>query len=98
MTTTHEFDIRKDCWGGTEDRINELTDDQIDELEAVLEDYFIDADNIPSDTDVNDFIWFEEETWKEWIGLGETDEDEDFYDEDEEFEDFEEFDDEEFED
>lgn len=95
MITTHEFDIRTDCWGGAEDRINELTSEQIDELESVLEDYFPD---IPSDSDINDFIWFEEDTWKTWIGLDEDEEDDEFYDEDEEFEDFEEFDDEEFED
>lgn len=95
MITTHDFDIRTDCWGGAADRIAELTNDQIDELESVLEDYFPD---IPSDSDINDFIWFEDDVWKDWIGLNE---DEDFYDDDdddEEFEDFEEFDDEEFED
>lgn len=88
ITCKHEFDIRTDCWGGALDRINELSMDQLDDLENVLEDYFADDKDI-TDTTINDFIWFEEDTWKDWIGLSDEDEDDEYdYDEDEE-EDFE---------
>lgn len=80
ITAKHEFDIRTDCWSGALDRINELTEDQLDMLEDVLQDYF--ADDVPTDTDINDFIWFEEDTWKPWIGFGEVDEDEDDFEDD----------------
>ena len=83
ITCKHEFDIRTDCWGGAEDRIQELTSDQLDDLENVLEDYFADNDDI-TDATINDFIWFEEDTWRDWIGLSDEEEDEDYYDEDEE--------------
>lgn len=67
MEVITSFDIRHDCWSGAADRIEMLTDDQIDTLESYLEDMY--ADDIPSMTEVNDFIWFEDSTWVEWLGF-----------------------------
>lgn len=74
ITATHEFDIRTDCWGQAERRIAELTMDQVDALEAVLEDYF--AGDIPSDVQINDIIAYDD-SWEDWIGLSNDEEDED---------------------
>ena len=55
-----DFDIRNDCWSGAADRIADLTDHQIDVLEQNLEDVFY--GETPTETEVNDFIWFEDGT------------------------------------
>ena len=72
MDVITSFDIRHDCWSGAADRIDVLTDDQIDLLEQYLEDMF--GDDIPTMTEVNDFIWFEDPTWVEWLGFTDLDE------------------------
>ena len=72
MEVITSFDIRHDCWSGAADRIEVLTDDQIDLLEQYLEDMF--GDDIPTMTEVNDFIWFEDPTWVEWLGFTDLEE------------------------
>ena len=72
MEVITSFDIRHDCWSGAADRIEYLTDDQIDLLEQYLEDMF--ADKIPTMTEVNDFIWFEDPTWVVWLGFTDLEE------------------------
>lgn len=66
ITAKHEFDIRTDCWAGGADTIEELTDDEIDTLEAMLEEMF--AGETPTATDINDVIWFERDTIAKWLG------------------------------
>lgn len=66
ITSKHEFDIRTDCWSGAIDTLNELTSDEIDQLESMIEDMYL--DDVPTDTDINDFIWFERDTIAEWLG------------------------------
>lgn len=67
-----DFDIRNDCWSGAADRIADLTDHQIDVLEQNLEDVFY--GETPTETEVNDFIWFEDGTWLDWLGFNSYDE------------------------
>lgn len=68
MLVTKEFDIFNDCWSGARDTIEALTEKQVKVLEDYLEEVF-NVDEIPSATDVNDFIWFETDTIAEWFGL-----------------------------
>ena len=63
-----DFDIRTDCWEGAKERINSLQPDMIDTIESYLEDSDFWGDT-PTDTDVNDFIWYDDETYADWLGF-----------------------------
>lgn len=52
-------------WSGARDRAKYLTDDQFDTIEAILEDAYPDG---MTDTEINDFFWFEEDTVADWLG------------------------------
>lgn len=52
-------------WSGARDRAKYLTDDQFDTIEAILEDVYPDG---MTDTEINDFFWFEEDTIADWLG------------------------------
>jgi hypothetical protein len=56
------FDIRNfNFWGGARDRIQEARElDVLDELEELIEMSFCDE---PTDTQINDFVWFEIDDW-----------------------------------
>lgn len=69
MLVTKEFDILNDCWSGAEDTIEALTQRQVNVLEDHIESLFADNDEIPSATDVNDFIWFKTDIIAQWFGL-----------------------------
>ncbi len=69
MLVVREFDILNDCWSGAKDTIEALTNKQLNVLEDHIESLFADNDEIPSATDVNDFIWFETDTIAQWFGL-----------------------------
>lgn len=53
-------------WSGAKDFARELTDEQLNQVEAILEDSYPDG---MSETEVNDLFWFEEDTIREWLGL-----------------------------
>jgi len=58
-------------WSGAEDTLNDIIDaNKEDEFMDFLEMVF--CDEVPSDTEVNDFIWFEREYIYENIGLTEN--------------------------
>lgn len=77
MQVIREFNIAEDCWGGARDRIDDLTTNLLNRLVDILEsDTSIFGDdpawfenNIPTATEVNDFIWFEDNTYAEWLGF-----------------------------
>lgn len=52
-------------WSGAKDRVNYLTYDEIEKVFSILEDIYPDG---MSETEVNDFFWFEEDTIAEWLG------------------------------
>ena len=54
-----------ELWSGARDRAKYLTDDQFDTIEAILEDAYPDG---MTDTEINDFFWFEEDTIADWLG------------------------------
>lgn len=80
-------------WSGACSTVEYLTDDELDQIEAILEDTYPDG---MEDTEINDFFWFEDDTIAEWLGYEDfdaimhrddedEDEDEDWdFDEDEE--------------
>jgi hypothetical protein len=73
-------------WGGARDTVRYLTDDELEQIEAILED--LNPDGM-SDTEINDFFWFEDDTIAEWLGYADFEElmhrdDEEEEDEDEE--------------
>ena len=53
-------------WSGAKDFACKLTDEQLDQVEAILEDDYPDG---MSETEVNDLFWFEEDTIREWLDL-----------------------------
>lgn len=55
-------------WAGGADNAKELTDEQLDQLELILEDL---NPNGVSSTYINDLMWFDFDTIKEWLGIEE---------------------------
>ena len=53
-------------WSGAKDRAEALTEEQFDQIEAMLEE--IEPDGM-DETAINDFFWFEEDTIAEWLGF-----------------------------
>ena len=71
----YEFDFYNDTWSGAKDRMHDLTDELRDELENLLEGdtEAIFGEVIPDVTSVNDFLWFEDDTYAEWLGFESSD-------------------------
>ena len=70
------YSLEYNCWSGaidTLDRIKEAGKEE--EFMDYLEDIF--CNEIPTMTELNDFIWFEDEMIYEDLGIEEEDEDED---------------------
>jgi len=51
-------------WSGAKDTIKYLTHDELNTIESILED----NETEMSETDINDFFWFEDDTIAEWLG------------------------------
>ena len=62
----NEFDF----WSGAKDTVKYLTEDEINLIESILEDCFPDG---MSETEINDFFWFENDTIAEWLGYSSFD-------------------------
>ena len=71
----YEFDFYNDTWSGAKDRMHDLTDELRNELENLLEGdtEVIFGEVIPDETSVNDFLWFEDDTYAEWLGFDSAD-------------------------
>lgn len=73
IITTNELDangIRDMVWSGAKDRVKYLSDDEIDTIIDIL------ADEYPNgidETELNDFFWFEDEIYAEWLGWDNVD-------------------------
>lgn len=52
-------------WSGACDRVKYLTYEELDQIEAILEDLYPDG---ADETTINDIFWFEEDTIAEWLG------------------------------
>jgi hypothetical protein len=52
-------------WSGAVDRVKYLTDDELDTIEAILEDTYPEG---MDETQINDLFWFEEDWIAEMLG------------------------------
>lgn len=60
-TTLSSFDF----WAGAKDTAEYLTAEELDTIEMLLEDAYPEG---MTDTELNDFFWFEDDTIAEWLG------------------------------
>ena len=68
-------DLRNNSWSGAVNTLKRVEEaNKEEELMNFLEDIF--NENIPTDTDVNDLLWFEPEMIYESLGITDEDEDE----------------------
>ena len=58
-------------WSGARDTAEELTADEIEEIFTILEDAYPEG---MTETELNDFFWFERDTIAEWLGYEDFDE------------------------
>ena len=58
-------------WSGACVRVKYLTDEEIDTIESILEECKPEG---MTETEINDFFWFEEDTIAEWLGYSSFDE------------------------
>lgn len=73
--------IRDLVWSGAKDRVEDLTDEQIDTIISILAEEYPDGID---ETALNDFLWFEDDTYAEWLGYKSAEdlwsgEDEEYY-------------------
>lgn len=68
--TIHNFPF----WSGAKDTIAELTYDEMNSLEQLIEEIFDGGDELPTDTEINDFVWFERDTIAQHLGYDDFDE------------------------
>jgi hypothetical protein len=74
-------DLKENSWSGAVNTLRRIEEaNKEEELMNFLEDIFY--ENIPSDTEVNDLLWFEPEMIYESLGISDEDEDEDVSSED----------------
>lgn len=58
-------------WSGACDTVKYLTLEELDQIEAILEECYPDG---MDETAINDFFWFEEDTIAEWLGYNDFEE------------------------
>lgn len=59
-------------WAGAKDRVKYLTIGELDQLENLIADLF--CDRLPSETEINDIFWFEEDLIANFLGYNSFDE------------------------
>ena len=66
MKIYRETSLRNfEFWSGARDTVEYLTPGEIDMIESTLEELYPDG---MSETEVNDFFWFEDDTIAQWLG------------------------------
>ena len=81
--------LEYNCWGGAIDTLNTIRDNNkeyefMDYLEGI---WFESSYEMPTLTELNDFLWFDDQTIFEDLGIGEDEEEDDEDDDDENWED-----------
>ena len=67
MKVYSEINLRDfEFWSGAKSNAETLTSEQLDIVESILEDAYPDG---ISETQINDFFWFEFDTIREWLGI-----------------------------
>ena len=66
-------ELQETCWSGAVDTLNTISKhDKEEELMNYLEEVF--CDEIPTDTEVNDFLWFDTATIFDVLNIAEDEE------------------------
>lgn len=60
-----------DFWSGAKETVKYLTDEELDTIETILEDYYPEG---MSETQVNDIFWFEDDWIAEMLGYNDFEE------------------------
>lgn len=60
-----------DFWSGARDTVKYLTSDEIEQIFSMLEEIYPEG---MTETEVNDFFWFEDDTIAEWLGYSDFEE------------------------
>lgn len=78
--------LLNNCWSGAIDTLNTIMEhNKEDEFMDYLEEMFFESSyEIPTMTELNDFLWFDDQTIFEDLGINEDDDEEDYEDLDEE--------------
>ena len=58
-------------WAGAKDTVKYLTAEELDTIEMLLEEAYPEG---MSETAINDFFWFEDDTIAEWLGYNDFEE------------------------
>ena len=68
-----EFDLYNfPAWSGGRDTLETLKKyDLYDQVQAAIEEIY--CEESPTDTEINDFLWFERDTIAEWLGFSDWD-------------------------
>ena len=75
-------DLMNNCWSGAIDTLKTIEEHgKENELMEHLEEQWF--DEVPTMTEVNDYLWFEDETIFDCLGISESEEDEDVLEESE---------------
>ena len=72
MKVYKEMDLRDfKFWSGAKDNAETLTDEQLATVQYNLEEIYQDG---MSETQINDFFWFDFDTIREWLGIKDEEE------------------------
>ena len=83
MVYSKEFSVDTfPFWSGAKDTFEDVCKaGKMDELQSLIEEQFADKETPPTETEINDFVWFERDFIYDQLGLDENgelhDEDED---------------------
>ena len=70
-------DLQRECWSGAVDTLQTIWEnDKEDDFMDFLEGYFADVEEIPTMTEINDLLWFEDDWIFEQIDLDPEEEEE----------------------
>lgn len=74
MTIITEQSLRSfEFWSGAKDNADELTIEQFDELESMLDELYPDG---ITETQLNDLMWFDFDDVKSWLGINDEEDEE----------------------
>lgn len=74
VTTSNDYDaidIRNMVWQGAKDRVKYLSDDELNTIIDILANEYPDGID---ETELNDFFWFDDDTYAEWLGFADAEE------------------------
>lgn len=66
MRVSREIELKYfDFWSGARSRAEAMTSEELDTIQERLEEEYPEG---MTETELNDFIWFEGDTWAVWLG------------------------------